>query len=133
MKWDHTTNDPPIMGAGCSILLNGERIRKVRAFDTEEGWARVLCLDDHSGQGGHIHLNPENPTELCEKLLRGVVTVEPALPNVLDRLVDWLVATEALDRWRGTNTWIGRIVRRADVRWVRRHVRWVRRQADSDP
>lgn len=72
---DYSTNEPPIIGRGYRILLNGERVRKVRAFDTEDGWVRVLCLDDHSGHGGRVHVDPNNPAEPCEKVLRGVVNV----------------------------------------------------------
>lgn len=75
MKWDYATNDPWIIGAGYRILLDGERIRKVRAFDTEEGWILALCLDDHTGHGGQIHLDPQDPSEVCETLLHGLVTV----------------------------------------------------------
>ena len=77
MRWDYKTNVPPIMGAGYRILLNGERIPKVRELDTEAGWLRALCLDDHTGHGGQVHVDPDNPGELCEKLIHGFVTVEP--------------------------------------------------------
>lgn len=42
------------------------------------------------------------------------------------RLLDWLVTKGYLDRWRGTGTWIGKLVKGADVRAVRRLARRLR-------
>lgn len=36
------------------------------------------------------------------------------------RVIDFIVNRGWLDRWRGTNGLLGRIVRRSDVRWLHR-------------
>ena len=73
MKWDYSR--PPI---GRKVFLDGNFVLKVRAFDTDEGWVRALCLDAHTGHCGQIHRAPNNPSEVCEILLHGVVTLGEA-------------------------------------------------------
>lgn len=73
MRWEYGI-DPP--GPARRILLDGEAIPKVRGFDTDEGWVRALCLEDHTGEGGRIHFDRENPGAVCEWVRHGVVTVE---------------------------------------------------------
>lgn len=84
MRWDAATNDPPIMGKGARVYLDGVELRYVRAFDTEEGWADVCCTDGHTGHPGQAHVDPLDANGVCTKVMRGTITVdlpEPVVPE----------------------------------------------------
>ncbi len=52
---------------------------------------------------------------------------------MMHALIDWLVnRTILLDRWRGTESWIGRLVRASDVRHIRRLQDALRERDDDD-
>ena len=75
MRWEYRHGVAP---TNLRVLLDGERVPKVRAFDTEEGWVRALCQEEHgNGEGGHVHVNPDDRTLVCEWTRRGVVALEP--------------------------------------------------------
>ena len=77
MRWNVADNEPPIARSTGAVLLNGQRVEKVTAFDEEAGWVEVLCTDGHTGEAGRAHLDPQNEDEVCRTVLRGSVEYRP--------------------------------------------------------
>lgn len=87
MKWSVTDNWPPIFGAGAEILLNGETVERVTAFDTEEGWVERHCRGDRKGHPESPHVDPDDDTRVCR--VRDEGRVEIRWPD--DGPPEWLV------------------------------------------
>lgn len=84
MRWDiRTQGPPPPWLRGATIRLDGEVVRRVRAFDAEAGKLTKLCTGDRPGCEGEtrIHRDRDEPGQACEIELRGLVEVEPPEPS----------------------------------------------------
>ena len=75
VRWNVSDNDPPLAGIGGTVLCDGEEVRHVQAFDTEEGRVDALCVGGHTGWEGQPHSDPDNPDDVCRVVLRGEVEV----------------------------------------------------------
>lgn len=61
MKWTVERNTPDLVGVGATLLCDGEPLQRVVAFDTEEGWAEVLCTGQKGeGHSDRPHVNPDD-------------------------------------------------------------------------
>ena len=76
MNWSIESNRPPLAGTGAVIRVDGEEVRRVRGFSTEGGWVRAVCLENCTGWEGRPHALEADDRYLCEKFLRGEVTVD---------------------------------------------------------
>ena len=64
---------PPAVTANWVITCNGEPLKQVREFDTEEGWALCFALNDQ----GRMYADPNTPGQAAMVRHVGDIDVRP--------------------------------------------------------
>lgn len=75
MRWHAHDDNPPMMGGGYTVLVDGEEVADVTELDTEAGYVVAHCTADRPDHGSDPHRDPEDHAEVCTVRREGYVEV----------------------------------------------------------
>lgn len=76
MRWNVGDDEPPMVGRGFTVLLDGEPVERVTELDTDEGWVVKHCQGEKGeGHPSDAHVGPGTLDAVCDVRLEGHVEI----------------------------------------------------------
>ena len=68
--------DTAVCTARVRVLVDGVEVEGVTAYDLDAGAVEIQCVNGKGVHAGGIHVDPDCPTRVCTRTLRGTITMK---------------------------------------------------------